>query len=148
MLALAYMMDQLSPEEARGLLSRSWVGSLGTARASEAHVIPVTYAYDGQRVLLQPRGELEVSLTEETERACLLVTEPISETDWRYVTVHGELSATDDVDRATIEKAFAATPGGGIHDEAIGIWILEPEEVAGFEHIRPLTGADDDMDIV
>lgn len=142
-------MDQLPAEDAKDLLSRSWVGSLGLAREDEAHVIPVTYAYDGQRILLQPRGQLDIDLAEEAEGACLLVTEPISETDWRYVTVHGDLrQAGGDTSTGEIEKAFAATPGGGVHEADLGVWVLEPGEITGFEHVRPLTGADDDMDIV
>lgn len=142
-------MDQLSDDEAKDLLSRSWVGSLGLPREDEAHVIPVTYAYDGQRVLLQPRGQLDASLEEGTEGACLLVTEPISETDWRYVTVHGDLRRADPTaDAGAIEKAFASTPGGGIHETDLEVWYLEPQEIVGFERVRPLTGADDDMDIV
>ncbi len=142
-------MDQLSDDQAKDLLSRSWVGSLGLARENEAHVIPVTYAYDGQRVLLQPRGQLDVSLQEETEGACLLVTEPISETDWRYVTVYGDLRRADEAGGGgAIETAFASSPGGGIHETELGVWILEPGEIVGFERVRPISGADDDMDIV
>ncbi len=142
-------MDQLSVDEAKDLLSRSWVGSLGLAREEEAHVIPVTFAYDGDRVVLQPRGQLDVSLRGETEGACLLVTEPISETDWRYVTVHGDLREVGDAtEQEELERVFGTTPGGGVHEAELGLWILAPTEVVGFEHVRPLTGADDDMDIV
>lgn len=83
------MVRELSPEEIDSLLRESRFASLGCHANGETYVVPISFVYDGKRVIGQTKGGKKIEMMRKNPKVCVMVDKINSIVDWRSVVVWG-----------------------------------------------------------
>lgn len=101
----------MMPEARTTFLREVGYGTLALARENEAHAIPMSYGYDGDRRFFFQFGRLDGGTKNEfletTVRARLVVAEMDGVHEWRSVVAAGSLSSVSEVDAAEAFERLA-----------------------------------------
>lgn len=111
-------------------------GVLSLARDGDAYSLPVSFSYDGEKILLRfgvEEGGEKVSFVETTDTASFVVYEATGEESWSIL-VQGRLSpASDALSEAEINERFAPLRvfGESVDDVDPELYELRIESVTG-----------------
>lgn len=85
------LIHELSTEQCAEVLSRSWLGRLGCARANQPYVVPIHFAFDAERKCLYAFSLVgqKIEWMRENPRVCLEVEEVLDKDHWTTVVVMG-----------------------------------------------------------
>ena len=83
------MLGTLSPAEIEDLLQAEVVARLGCHAEGRTYVVPVTYAYDGEGLLVQSADGLKLRMMHENPWVCVEVDHIDSLANWRSVIAWG-----------------------------------------------------------
>ena len=83
------MLGTLSPVEIEQLLSGEVVARLGCHAEGRTYVVPVTYAYDGNGLIIQSADGLKVRMMHQNPAVCVEVDHIDDLTNWRSVIAWG-----------------------------------------------------------
>ncbi len=126
--------EQLSREEASGLLGRLPYGRLGLAFENEAYVVPVSFAYDGEAIWFQiAREGKTTTYLQANPQACFEVDE-VTEAGWGSVICYGNVTLSDTLEsKREFLKLCGAEPApdSEIEQTQMYICMLSLEEVTG-----------------
>lgn len=92
------MLGQLTPEEIEALLQSQPVGRIGCFANGRSYVVPVSYAYDGRRIIGHSAAGLKIEMMRENPSVCFEVEDIEDLANWRSVVAWGtfsELSGSD-----------------------------------------------------
>jgi uncharacterized protein len=92
------MLGSLSPAEIEDLLHTEVVARLGCHAEGRTYVVPVTYAYDGEFVLVQSADGLKVRMMQQNPSVCVEVDRIESLANWRSVIAWGRFEPLSGVD--------------------------------------------------
>ena len=87
------MLGQLSPAEIEDLLAQEVVARIGCHAKGRTYVVPVTYAYDGEGVLIQSHDGLKLRMMRENPFVCVEVDHVDDLANWRSVIAWGRFEA-------------------------------------------------------
>ena len=139
-------MDERDIDE---MLSTAGYGTLSLARKNEAYAIPVSFGFDGDdrvfvALLETTPPQQKLDFAEETDRACLTVTDVQGRFKWESVVVRGPLTSVDSEseafddllttmdDNAWFSSAFVRDSG---IEQLVG-FVLKAKEVSGLRKDR------------
>ncbi len=106
-------------------LEESDTGVLSLARDGDAYALPVSFHYDGERILLRfgvEEGSEKVSFVETTDTASFVVYEATGEESWSILAQGSLVPAPDTLNEAEINERFVPLR---VFDESLGD--VEPE---------------------
>lgn len=83
------MLGTLSPAEIEDLLQAEVVARIGCHAQGRTYVVPVTYAYDGEGLLIQSADGLKLRMMRENPRVCVEVDHIDNLANWRSVIAWG-----------------------------------------------------------
>ncbi len=83
------MLGTLSPAEIEDLLRSEVVARLGCHAQGRTYVVPVTYAYDGEGLLIQSADGLKIRMMHENPWVCVEVDHIENLANWRSVIAWG-----------------------------------------------------------
>jgi nitroimidazol reductase NimA-like FMN-containing flavoprotein (pyridoxamine 5'-phosphate oxidase superfamily) len=92
------MVRELSPEEIDSLLRESRFASLGCHANGETYVVPISFVFDGKRIVGQTKGGKKIDMMRKNPKVCVMVDKIKSIVDWQSVVVWGrfhELSGSE-----------------------------------------------------
>ena len=92
------MMGELTSQEIEEVLHRATFGRLGCHADGRTYIVPVGYAYDGNRIVVQTVAGMKIDMMRANPEVCFEVEEVQSLTNWRTVIAWGsfvELSGTE-----------------------------------------------------
>ncbi|MGV3618500.1 MAG: pyridoxamine 5'-phosphate oxidase family protein [Fimbriimonas sp.] len=92
------MFGELTNQEIEEVLHGATVGRLGCHANGRTYVVPIGYAYDGGRILVQTVAGMKVDMMRTNPEVCFEVEEVKSPMNWRTVIVWGtfvELSGVE-----------------------------------------------------
>lgn len=92
------MLGELKSQEIEEVLHGAAFGRLGCHADGRTYIVPVGYAYDGSRVLVQTVAGMKIEMMRANPEVCFEVEEVQSLTNWRTVIAWGtfvELSGTE-----------------------------------------------------
>jgi nitroimidazol reductase NimA-like FMN-containing flavoprotein (pyridoxamine 5'-phosphate oxidase superfamily) len=92
------MLGSLSPAEVEDLLATEVVARLGCHAEGRTYVVPVTYAYDGQGLIVQSADGLKVRMMLQNPLVCVEVDHIDSLANWRSVIAWGRFEELFGVD--------------------------------------------------
>jgi nitroimidazol reductase NimA-like FMN-containing flavoprotein (pyridoxamine 5'-phosphate oxidase superfamily) len=106
------MVNILSNDEARELLSAERVGRLGCIAEGDPYVVPVNYVYDGEFAIIHSLPGRKIVAMRLNPRVCLQVDKIESNFGWRSVIVFGSYEeVTNRADRSqTLELLLKRFP--------------------------------------
>jgi hypothetical protein len=87
------MLGNLSPAEIEDLLDTEVVARLGCHAHGRTYVVPVTYAYDGEGLLIQSADGLKLRMMHENPWVCVEVDHIDNLANWRSVIGWGRFEA-------------------------------------------------------
>lgn len=87
------MLGLLSPAEIEDLLQTEVVARLGCHADGRTYVVPVTYAYDGDALLVQSADGLKVRMMHQNPLVCVEVDHIDNLANWRSVIAWGRFEA-------------------------------------------------------
>lgn len=87
------MLGQLSPAEIEDLLAQEVVARIGCHAAGRTYVVPVTYAYDGEGLLIQSHDGLKLRMMRENPFVCVEFDHVDDLANWRSVIAWGRFEA-------------------------------------------------------
>jgi hypothetical protein len=128
------------------LLATTGYGTLSLARKNEAYAIPVSFGYDGGdkvyvALLETDPPQQKFEFADDTEWACLTVTDVRGRFEWESVVVRGPLRPVDPEsqafdellttldDNAWFSRAFARDSGV----ESLRGYVIDVEELTGLQ---------------
>ena len=83
------MLGQLSAAEIEDLLAAEMVARIGCHASGRTYVVPVTYAYDGDGLLIQSHDGLKLRMMRENPFVCVEVDRVENLANWRSVIAWG-----------------------------------------------------------
>jgi len=83
------MLGRLTAEETEQLLLRGMIGRLGCAAEGRIHVVPITYAYDGESVVAHSADGLKIRTMRTNPNVCFEVDEIVDLAHWSCVVAQG-----------------------------------------------------------
>jgi uncharacterized protein len=109
---MSTMVNILSNDEARELLSAERVGRLGCIAEGDPYVVPVNYVYDGECAIIHSLPGRKIVAMRLNPRVCLQVDKIESNFGWRSVIVFGSYEeVTNRADRSqTLELLLKRFP--------------------------------------
>src|SRR5512141_2265275 len=92
------MIGELSSEQIEILLHTEVIGRIGVHSKGRNYIFPVTYAYDGERVIVHSAEGLKVSILREGSEVCF-ETESVSDlSNWKSVMAWGSFEELRDAE--------------------------------------------------
>jgi nitroimidazol reductase NimA-like FMN-containing flavoprotein (pyridoxamine 5'-phosphate oxidase superfamily) len=83
------MLGTLSPAEIEDLLQTEVVARIGCHAEGRTYVVPITYAYDGEGLLIQSGDGLKLRMMHENPWVCVEVDHIYNLANWRSVVAWG-----------------------------------------------------------
>jgi hypothetical protein len=138
-----YGLNQMSDESIHEFLDAQSVGVLGLPAESGPYMVPMSYAYDGERSLyftyLEGERSRKTELTEVAGTATFVVFSVETMFNWRSVTLQGELVAVPQRHWDDLAELLAGTwrpelfqTGGAAL--TVEIYRLDVDDWTGIEH--------------
>ena len=90
------MITELNDEQTRELLRNGRIARLGCCTDGEPYIVPVSYLYDGEFMLVHSLPGRKITMMRENPRVCLQVDEITDDFDWRSVLVFGRYEEITD----------------------------------------------------
>lgn len=84
------IIDQLTQEQCRELLSRSALGRLGCSHNDQPYVVPVYFAYEGDFLYLFSTFGEKINWMRHNPKVCVEVDDIVDQLHWTSVVVTGE----------------------------------------------------------
>ncbi|MFI5386273.1 MAG: pyridoxamine 5'-phosphate oxidase family protein [Fimbriimonadales bacterium] len=92
------MLGELNPAEVEQVLHAEALGRIGCHSEGKTYVVPVTYVYDGKRVICHSANGRKVRMMRQNPEVCFEVEQVDDLTNWRSVIAFGryeELGGSD-----------------------------------------------------
>ena len=83
------MLGKLSAQEIEQMLMTSFVGRIGCHSGGKTYVVPVTYAYDGQRIIAHSSNGLKLQMMRQNPDVCFEVDSVENLGNWKSVIAWG-----------------------------------------------------------
>lgn len=95
------MIKDLSLDNAREMLREGCIARLGCVSEGEPYVVPVSYAFDGDSVLIHSLPGRKITAMRANPRVCLQIDELEDELNWTSVLAFGNYEEISDVRERT-----------------------------------------------
>jgi nitroimidazol reductase NimA-like FMN-containing flavoprotein (pyridoxamine 5'-phosphate oxidase superfamily) len=112
------MVRELSPEEVDVLLREARFASLGCHANGETYVVPISFVFDGKRVLGQTKPGKKIDMMRKNPKVCVMVDNIKSIVDWQSVVVWGNYRELSGTEAATAMGALIDHLSPGLENEA------------------------------
>lgn len=99
--AVATMLGELNSEQIEGLLLSETIGRIGCHAEGLTYVVPVTYVYDGARIIGHTGEGLKVRLMRKNPQVCFEIDQVDNLANWRSVIVWGSFKELHGAEAAT-----------------------------------------------
>jgi nitroimidazol reductase NimA-like FMN-containing flavoprotein (pyridoxamine 5'-phosphate oxidase superfamily) len=119
------MLGKLSPQEIEQLLLEETVGRIGCIFHGRPHIFPVSYVYDGARIICHSAEGTKLRAMRAQPNVCFEVDRVRALNEWRSVVVRGRFEELHGPEAAGAMSLFverlrplltdAVAPGHGIH---------------------------------
>jgi nitroimidazol reductase NimA-like FMN-containing flavoprotein (pyridoxamine 5'-phosphate oxidase superfamily) len=83
------MVRELSSEEIEILLRESRFASLGCHANGETYVVPISFVYDGKRIIGQTKPGKKIDMMRKNPKVCIMIDQIKSIVEWKSVVVWG-----------------------------------------------------------
>lgn len=83
------MLGELSPSQIEDLLQKQYVGRIGCHSQGRTYVVPVSYAYDGQSIVVHSPEGMKLRMMRDNPDVCFEVDRMESLTTWQSVIAWG-----------------------------------------------------------
>lgn len=99
------MFGTLDDNEIELILRDREIGRLGCHAEGMTYVVPISYAYDGESILMHTHEGLKVDIMRKNPGVCFQVDDIVNKDNWKSVIVWGEFEEiTDAVERNIVLK--------------------------------------------
>jgi hypothetical protein len=95
------MLGNLTSDEIERVLREEALGRIGCHARGRTYVVPVTYAYDGERVICHSGRGDSVRMMRENPEVCFEVEQVHNLANWRSVVAEGRFEELDGEDAET-----------------------------------------------
>lgn len=95
------MIGELTKGEVEAILHGSVVGRIGCHSGGKTYVVPVTYAYDGERVICHSAEGRKISMMRDNPEVCFEVEQIDDLANWRSVIAWGRFEEMRGSDAAS-----------------------------------------------
>lgn len=135
------MIEHLSDEQTRALLSECRIGRLGCVADGGPYVVPINYVFDGKNIYAHSLPGRKINAVRENPRVCLQVDEIKDPFYWRSAIAFGRYEeVTDEAERAwAVGRLLSRFPNltpvesVPVHDRqsSVIVFRIRVEEVSG-----------------
>ena len=96
------VIQEMSAEECRAFLARTWLGRLGCSFKDQPYVVPIGFAYEGDFIYVFATVGQKIVWMRANPKVCIQIDEIKSESHWESVIVNGlyQELGEHDVERA------------------------------------------------
>ncbi|MER3499269.1 MAG: pyridoxamine 5'-phosphate oxidase [Chitinophagaceae bacterium] len=84
-----YIIGTLTSEQIEDLLKENIIGWLACSNGQYSYIVPVTYLYNGQTILVHSRMGLKIEMMRKSKQVCFEVEDIKTYTKWKTVLVYG-----------------------------------------------------------
>lgn len=101
------MLGKLNNDECMTLLNNNNVGRIGCSHRKKTYIIPVTYAFDNNSIIVHSRMGEKIEVMRRNPGVCFEVDEIDQLNKWKSVVIHGEYrEITDQQERNNLMQLF------------------------------------------
>lgn len=83
------VIHEMSAEECRGFLARTWMGRLGCSFNDQPYVVPICFAYEDDFIYVFATVGQKIVWMRANPKVCIQIDEIKSESHWESVIVNG-----------------------------------------------------------
>jgi nitroimidazol reductase NimA-like FMN-containing flavoprotein (pyridoxamine 5'-phosphate oxidase superfamily) len=94
------MLGSLKPDEIEQVLHTATVGRIGCHCEGLTYIVPVTFTYDGQRVIAHSAEGMKIQMMRSNPSVCFQVDQIDAMTDWRSVVLWGRFRELEGLEAA------------------------------------------------
>jgi len=125
------MVGELTRDECLKVLSESFIGRLGCHLDGETYVVPISYAFDGERILGQTTVGKKVEMMRANPSVCVQVDTVNALDDWRSVIVRGSYHELSDGEKPAAARALMDALSGHLSAEGRSSRDVTPDKLSG-----------------
>jgi len=94
------MLGKLTQDQIEQVLHAEVIGRIGCHSEGLTYVVPVTFAYDGQRIIVHSAEGMKVQMMRSNPSVCFQVDQIQDIANWRSVILWGEFRELEDIEAA------------------------------------------------
>ena len=125
------MVGELSQEEIYRVLSENSLGRLASQADGEVYVIPLGYAWDGQRLVFETSLGKKIDMMRASPRVCFQTDQITSASEWKSVVVYGTYSELEDREKPAASRLLIDKISSHLEEEGRSPRDVTPDKVGG-----------------
>jgi len=94
------MLGKLTQDQIEQVLHAEVIGRIGCHSEGLTYVVPVTFAYDGQRIIVHSAEGMKLQMMRSNPSVCFQVDQIQDMANWRSVILWGEFRELEDIEAA------------------------------------------------
>ena len=125
------MVGELSQEECIRVLSENSLGRLASQADGEVYLIPLGFAWDGQRPVFETSMGKKIEMMRSNPRVCFQTDQIVSATEWKSVIVFGTFTELGDAEKPAAARLLIDKISSDLDEEGRSPRDVTPDKVGG-----------------
>ena len=125
------MVGELSREEILSVLSENALGRLACQAEGEIYVIPLGFAWDGKRLILETSLGKKIEMMRSNPKVCFQTDQIVSPSQWKSVVIYGTYAELTDAEKPAVGRLLIDKISSQVSGEGRSPRDVTPDKVGG-----------------